>query len=84
MTQPTASPEPEPQSTSYSIKCGLASFIATYIAGVMHPLDLIKTRFQSMPIPIAQATTASPAPTTRCPSTRGCSGGCGRSTGTRG
>jgi hypothetical protein len=31
----------------YSLKCGIASFIATYIAGVMHPLDLIKTRFQS-------------------------------------
>lgn len=33
--------------TIYSMKCGVASFIATYIAGVMHPLDLIKTRFQS-------------------------------------
>jgi len=26
----------------------MASFVATYIAGVMHPLDLIKTRFQSI------------------------------------
>ena len=32
----------------YSFKCGVASFIATYIAGVMHPFDLIKTRFQSI------------------------------------
>lgn len=32
----------------YSLKCGVASFIATYIAGVMHPFDLIKTRFQSI------------------------------------
>jgi hypothetical protein len=31
----------------FSIKCGLASFIATYIAGIMHPFDVIKTRFQS-------------------------------------
>lgn len=31
----------------YSVKCGLSSFIATYIAGVLHPLDLLKTRFQS-------------------------------------
>lgn len=31
----------------YSFKCGIASFVATYISGVMHPLDLIKTRFQS-------------------------------------
>jgi hypothetical protein len=36
------------QNTIYSIKCGIASFIATYIAGVMHPLDVIKTRFQSI------------------------------------
>lgn len=31
----------------YSLKCGFCSFIATYISGVMHPFDLIKTRFQS-------------------------------------
>lgn len=33
----------------YSLKCGLCSFVATYISGVMHPFDLIKTRFQSIP-----------------------------------
>lgn len=32
----------------YPLKCGLSSFIATYISGVMHPLDVVKTRFQSM------------------------------------
>jgi len=31
----------------YSLKCGVSSFIATYVSGVMHPFDLIKTRFQS-------------------------------------
>ncbi len=31
----------------YCLKCGLCSFFATYISGVMHPFDLIKTRFQS-------------------------------------
>lgn len=43
--------------TLYSIKCGISSFIATYIAGVMHPLDLIKTRFQSIRL-LIQATMA--------------------------
>ena len=32
----------------YSFKCGLCSFVATYISGVMHPFELIKTRFQSI------------------------------------
>ena len=31
----------------FSLKCGISSFIATYISGVLHPLDLLKTRFQS-------------------------------------
>jgi hypothetical protein len=31
----------------FSIKYVAASFFATYFAGVVHPLDLIKTRFQS-------------------------------------
>lgn len=30
-----------------SLKYVAASFFATYFAGVVHPLDLIKTRFQS-------------------------------------
>ena len=33
----------------YSLKCGVSSFLATYIAGILHPLDLLKTRFQSIP-----------------------------------
>lgn len=32
----------------YSVKCGIASFTATYVAGILHPLDLLKTRFQSI------------------------------------
>lgn len=32
----------------YCLKCGVCSFFATYISGVMHPFDLIKTRFQSI------------------------------------
>jgi hypothetical protein len=35
-----------------SLKYIAASFFATYFAGVVHPLDLIKTRFQSTPLPI--------------------------------
>jgi hypothetical protein len=31
----------------FSFKYVAASFFATYFSGVMHPLDLIKTRFQS-------------------------------------
>jgi hypothetical protein len=30
-----------------NLKCGAASFIANYLAGVLHPFDVIKTRFQS-------------------------------------
>ena len=30
-----------------NFKCGLASFVANYIAGILHPFDVIKTRFQS-------------------------------------
>lgn len=51
----------------FSIKYIAASFFATYFSGVMHPLDLIKTRFQSKS-PAIQATTARP-PTTLYPST---------------
>jgi hypothetical protein len=47
----------------YSLKCGVNSFVATYIAGVLHPLDLVKTRFQSAPIEI-QATTEKDKPRT--------------------
>lgn len=36
----------------FSIKYVAASFFATYFSGVMHPLDLIKTRFQSKPLTI--------------------------------
>ena len=31
-----------------AFKYGLCSFAATYIAGIMHPLDLLKTRYQSI------------------------------------
>jgi hypothetical protein len=31
-----------------SLKYVTASFMATYFSGVVHPLDLIKTRFQSI------------------------------------
>lgn len=31
----------------FSIKCAVASFFANYIVGVFHPLELLKTRFQS-------------------------------------
>jgi hypothetical protein len=32
----------------YTVKCGVASFISTCISGgMLHPLELIKTRFQS-------------------------------------
>jgi len=30
-----------------NFKCGIASFVANYIAGILHPFDVIKTRFQS-------------------------------------
>jgi hypothetical protein len=37
-----------PQDVTYkSYKCALASFAANYITGVLHPFDVIKTRFQS-------------------------------------
>lgn len=36
----------------FSLKYIAASFFATYFSGVVHPLDLIKTRFQSKPSPI--------------------------------
>jgi hypothetical protein len=29
------------------LKCAVASFIANYISGILHPFDVIKTRFQS-------------------------------------
>lgn len=60
------------ESTVYSIKCGVASFVATYIAGVMHPLDVIKTRFQST-CRVMQAMMANLALTTKSPSTKECS-----------
>lgn len=28
-------------------KCAISSFVANYIAGLLHPFDVIKTRFQS-------------------------------------
>ena len=31
----------------FSVKYIAASFFATYFSGVVHPLELIKTRFQS-------------------------------------
>lgn len=31
----------------FSIKCIAASFVATYFSGVVHPLEIIKTRYQS-------------------------------------
>jgi len=31
----------------FSLKYIASSFFATYFSGVVHPLDLIKTRFQS-------------------------------------
>lgn len=40
----------EKQSTSgleYTLLCGLSSFVATLASGIVHPLELIKTRFQS-------------------------------------
>lgn len=51
------------------VVAALSSFLATYIAGALHPLDIIKTRFQSTP-PSIQAMTARPALTTSCPSTK--------------
>lgn len=33
---------------TYSLSCALNSFVSTYIAGILHPLDIIKTRFQSI------------------------------------
>jgi len=34
----------------YSLGCAINSFVSTYIAGIMHPLDVIKTRFQSIAV----------------------------------
>jgi len=31
-----------------AFKCSVASFVANYIVGILHPLDVIKTRFQSI------------------------------------
>lgn len=31
----------------FSFKCAVASFFANYAVGVFHPLELLKTRFQS-------------------------------------
>lgn len=31
----------------YSFKCAIASFVANYVVGVFHPLELLKTRLQS-------------------------------------
>lgn len=42
-----------------SVKSVAASVLATYFAGVVHPLELIKTRFQSTPLAI-QAMTEDP------------------------
>lgn len=32
---------------TYSFACAINSFVSTYISGLVHPLDVIKTRFQS-------------------------------------
>lgn len=32
----------------YSLKCALASFISKYVVAIFHPLELLKTRFQSI------------------------------------
>ena len=31
----------------YGIKCGISSFLANYVVGFFHPLELLKTRLQS-------------------------------------
>jgi hypothetical protein len=59
---------PNSQLDVFSLKYMAASLFATYFSGVMHPLDLIKTRFQSKPF-ITQATTAAPATQIWCPNT---------------
>lgn len=33
----------------YSLKCGVSSFFAKYVVAIFHPLELLKTRFQSIP-----------------------------------
>lgn len=35
------------QEKYYSLKCGVASFCAKYLVAIFHPLELLKTRFQS-------------------------------------
>jgi len=35
----------------FSLKYVTASFFATYFSGIVHPLDIVKTRFQSKTIP---------------------------------
>ena len=39
----------------FSFKYVAASFTATYFSGVVHPLELVKTRFQSK-VPLKQVT----------------------------
>jgi hypothetical protein len=38
---------PEADIGHVGYKCAFASFVANYIAGLLHPFDVIKTRFQS-------------------------------------
>jgi hypothetical protein len=38
---------PEVEISHIGYKCAFASFVANYIAGLLHPFDVIKTRFQS-------------------------------------
>lgn len=38
---------PEQEIRHKSEKCAVASFVANYVTGVLHPFDVIKTRFQS-------------------------------------
>jgi hypothetical protein len=52
----------------FSLKYLTASFLATYCSGVVHPLDLIKTRFQSN-LQLTQAMMENPPPTIWCQST---------------
>lgn len=32
----------------YSFKCGISSFSAKYVVAIFHPLDVLKTRLQSI------------------------------------
>lgn len=40
-------PTQSAQDFKYTLLCGLSSFIATFASNIVHPLEIIKTRFQS-------------------------------------